>query len=150
MQVKEVMTADPACCTPNTSLQEVAQMMIGHDCGEIPVIENDKNKRLIGVITDRDIVCRTVAKGLNPLELRGVGGRKVSYFFKLLIRRPLDMTQKEMQAKRQEKNESQHASARRSQESQAIERGENRGLARRESYAPPAWTGSPFSFMRRF
>jgi len=73
MQVKEVMTADPACCTPNTSLQEVAQMMIGHDCGEIPVIENDKNKRLIGVITDRDIVCRTVAKGLNPLELRVTG-----------------------------------------------------------------------------
>ena len=73
MQVKEVMTADPACCTPNTSLQEVAQMMIGHDCGEIPVIENDKNKRLIGVITDRDIVCRTVARGLNPLELRVMG-----------------------------------------------------------------------------
>ncbi len=73
MQVKEVMTADPACCTPNTSLQEVAQMMIGHDCGEIPVIENDRNKRLIGVITDRDIVCRTVAKGLNPLELRVMG-----------------------------------------------------------------------------
>jgi CBS domain-containing protein len=70
MQVKEVMTADPACCTPNTSLQEVAQMMIGHDCGEIPVIENNENRRLIGVITDRDIVCRTVAKGLNPLELR--------------------------------------------------------------------------------
>ncbi len=60
------------------------------------------------------------------------------------------MTQKETQAKRQEKNESQHASARRSQESQAIERGENRGLARRESYAPTAWTGSPFSLMRRF
>jgi len=69
MQVKELMTGDPACCTPDTSLQEVAQMMIGHDCGEIPVIENNKNKRLIGVITDRDIVCRTVAKGLNPLEL---------------------------------------------------------------------------------
>jgi CBS domain-containing protein len=73
MQVKEIMTADPACCTPATSLKEVAQMMVGHDCGEIPVIENDKNKRLIGVITDRDIVCRTVAKGLNPLELTVTG-----------------------------------------------------------------------------
>jgi CBS domain-containing protein len=69
MQVKEVMTADPACCTSDTSLQEVAQMMIDHDCGEIPVVEDKKNKLPIGVITDRDIVCRTVAKGLNPLNL---------------------------------------------------------------------------------
>jgi HSP20 family protein len=64
------------------------------------------------------------------------------------------MTQKEAQSKRQQKNESQNASARRREESQAIERGENReartGIARRESYAPAAWTGSPFSFMRRF
>jgi CBS domain-containing protein len=66
MQVKEVMTADPACCIPETGLQEVAQMMIDHDCGEIPVVEN---KRPIGVITDRDIVCRAFAKGLNPLDL---------------------------------------------------------------------------------
>lgn len=69
MQVKEVMTADPACCTSETGLQEVAQMMIDNDCGEIPVVENKENKLPIGVITDRDIVCRTVARGLNPLDL---------------------------------------------------------------------------------
>ena len=69
MQVKEVMTADPACCTPETALQEVAQLMIDHDCGEIPVVDNKETKRPIGVITDRDIVCRTVAQGLNPLDL---------------------------------------------------------------------------------
>ena len=44
-------------------------MMIDHDCGEIPVVENKKTKLPIGVITDRDIVCRTVARGLNPLDL---------------------------------------------------------------------------------
>ena len=38
--------------------------MVEADCGEIPVI--DASKRLIGVITDRDIVCRVVAKGKNP------------------------------------------------------------------------------------
>ncbi len=70
MQVKEVMTTDPACCTSQTRLQEVAQMMVGHDCGEIPVVENKETKLPIGVITDRDIVCRTIAKGLNPLELK--------------------------------------------------------------------------------
>jgi CBS domain-containing protein len=69
MQVKDVMTADPACCTSETALQEVAQMMIDNDCGEIPVVENQEKRVPIGVITDRDIVCRTVAKGLNPLDL---------------------------------------------------------------------------------
>jgi len=67
MQVKDVMTTDPACCNSDTALQEVAQMMIDHDCGEIPVV--DSTERPIGVITDRDIVCRTIAKGLNPLDL---------------------------------------------------------------------------------
>ena len=69
MRVKDVMTADPACCISETTLQEVAQMMIDHDCGEIPVVENKENKLPIGVITDRDIVCRAVARGLNPLDL---------------------------------------------------------------------------------
>ena len=67
MKVREIMTADPACCTSETTLQEVAQMMIDHDCGEIPVV--DDTDMPIGVITDRDIVCRTVARGLNPLDL---------------------------------------------------------------------------------
>jgi CBS domain-containing protein len=69
MQVKEVMTVDPACCISETALQEVAQMMIDHDCGEIPVVESKETKLPIGVITDRDIVCRTIARGLNPLDL---------------------------------------------------------------------------------
>jgi CBS domain-containing protein len=69
MQVKEVMTADPACCLSETGLREVAQMMIDYDCGEIPVVDNKQNKKPIGVVTDRDIVCRTVAQGLNPLDL---------------------------------------------------------------------------------
>jgi len=63
MKVKDVMTADPACCISETTLQEVAQMMIDHDCGEIPVVDNKETKRPIGVITDRDIVCRAFAKG---------------------------------------------------------------------------------------
>lgn len=69
MQVKEVMTADPACCISETALREVAQMMVDNDCGEIPVVENMKTNLPIGVITDRDIVCRSVARGVNPLDL---------------------------------------------------------------------------------
>ena len=69
MQVKEMMTPNPACCTSDTSLPNVARMMVVKDCGEIPVIENTITRIPIGVITDRDIVCRIVAKDLNPLDL---------------------------------------------------------------------------------
>ncbi|HMJ24384.1 MAG TPA: CBS domain-containing protein [Pyrinomonadaceae bacterium] len=69
MQVREVMTPDPACCTADTPLPTVARMMIESDCGEIPVVDNKSSKVPVGVVTDRDIVCRTIANGLNPLEL---------------------------------------------------------------------------------
>ena len=69
MQVRNIMTDNPACCTPDTNLQEVARMMLDHDCGAIPVVESKENKRPIGVITDRDITVRAVAKGDNPLDL---------------------------------------------------------------------------------
>lgn len=69
MEVKDFMTPDPACCTPDTALRRVAEMMIEYDCGEIPVVENMASMLPVGVITDRDITCRTVAKGLNPLVM---------------------------------------------------------------------------------
>jgi CBS domain-containing protein len=61
---KEIMTPAPQCCAGETTLNEVANLMVEADCGEIPV--TDSSNRLIGVITDRDIVCRVVAKGKNP------------------------------------------------------------------------------------
>jgi CBS domain-containing protein len=70
MKVKEIMSKDPACCTRETSLQDVAVLMVEHDCGEIPVVDSMESKRPVGVVTDRDITCRTVALGKNPLELR--------------------------------------------------------------------------------
>ncbi len=69
MEVKDIMTPDPACCTPDTTLQRVAELMVENDCGEIPVVENAASMKPVGVITDRDIVCRTVAKGQNPLTM---------------------------------------------------------------------------------
>ena len=70
MKVKDIMTPDPACCTASSSLQEAAQMMVDYDCGEIPVVDNFDNYTPVGVVTDRDMVCRSIAKGLNPLELQ--------------------------------------------------------------------------------
>lgn len=69
MEVERIMTTEPACCTPDTPLQEVARLMVENDCGQIPVIENDKSRRTVGVVTDRDIVCRALAVGENPLTL---------------------------------------------------------------------------------
>jgi CBS domain-containing protein len=70
MKVRELMTSDVACCTPETSLQDVARLMVDCDCGEIPVVADEGSRRPIGVVTDRDITCRAVAEGRNPLELR--------------------------------------------------------------------------------
>ncbi len=67
MHVQEIMTADPTCCGPDTSLQEAAKMMADEDCGCLPVVDQDMKP--LGTITDRDITCRTVAEGKNPLDL---------------------------------------------------------------------------------
>jgi CBS domain-containing protein len=61
---RDIMTPDPACCSPATTLDQVARLMAQNNCGEIPII--DHADRLVGVITDRDIVCRVVADGMNP------------------------------------------------------------------------------------
>lgn len=60
MQVSEIMTEDPQCCTADNTVQEAAQLMRDWDCGVIPVI--DDSGRPVGVITDRDICCRAVAE----------------------------------------------------------------------------------------
>jgi CBS domain-containing protein len=62
---RDIMTPDPACCGPNTTLDEIAKLMVQNDCGEIPIV--DVNDCVIGVVTDRDIVCRVVAEGKNPI-----------------------------------------------------------------------------------
>jgi CBS domain-containing protein len=69
MQVQDIMTTNPACCEAGDTLQDVVKLMIDHDCGEIPVVDDRNTCVPIGVVTDRDIVCRTIGKGLNPLEM---------------------------------------------------------------------------------
>ncbi len=70
MQVRELMTESPAVCTPDTILEEVARMMVENDCGAIPVVENADNRKTVGIVTDRDITTRIVARGQNPLQKR--------------------------------------------------------------------------------
>ena len=63
MLVKDVMTPAPVCCNPDTKIDQVATLMLDQDCGIVPVC---KDSKLVGVITDRDITCRAVAKGMYP------------------------------------------------------------------------------------
>jgi CBS domain-containing protein len=67
--VSEIMTKNPVCCTPEMGIEEVAQLMLQFDCGEIPVVFSHAERKILGVVTDRDIVIRSIAQGLNPLSM---------------------------------------------------------------------------------
>jgi CBS domain-containing protein len=66
MKVKQAMHQGVQWVDPNTSIKELARLMREHDIGAIPIGEND---RLVGMVTDRDIVCRCVAAGLDVAEV---------------------------------------------------------------------------------
>jgi CBS domain-containing protein len=66
MQAQELMTKSPASVSPQDSVQRAAQLMADNDCGCVPVVEARDNSRVIGVVTDRDIALRAVAKGKSP------------------------------------------------------------------------------------
>lgn len=61
MKVKELMTRDVTTADINSTISEVAQSMKNLDVGSIPVCDNNKN--VVGIVTDRDIVLRSVAEG---------------------------------------------------------------------------------------
>jgi CBS domain-containing protein len=63
MKTREIMTENPACCTPDETMQRAAQLMLEHDCGCLPVVEDTRAKKVIGTVTDRDLACRGLAAG---------------------------------------------------------------------------------------
>jgi CBS domain-containing protein len=67
MKVSEIMTREPASVGPHATLGEVATLMKQEDCGSLPVVEN---ARLVGIVTDRDIVIRAVAAGKDAKTTR--------------------------------------------------------------------------------
>jgi len=62
----EVMTNNPVCCLPNDSVAKAAGLMKSQDIGSIPVIENEQTKKLVGIVTDRDLALKIVAEGRDP------------------------------------------------------------------------------------
>ena len=65
--VRDVMTTRPRGVTRETRLSEVAEVMEAEDVGAIPILDGEQ---LVGMITDRDIVVRAIARGLDPNETR--------------------------------------------------------------------------------
>lgn len=62
MKVRDIMTANPATCDPETSAEQAARLMEQHDCGALPVVQKD-SRRLVGMVTDRDLAIRGLAHG---------------------------------------------------------------------------------------
>ncbi|MGH1456227.1 MAG: CBS domain-containing protein [Alphaproteobacteria bacterium] len=78
MQIKDVMTQQCEWISPNATLAEAAQVMKKFDTGFLPVGENDK---LIGAITDRDIVMRAVADNAQSASVKDVMTPQIKYCF---------------------------------------------------------------------
>jgi CBS domain-containing protein len=79
MKVSEAMTRDVRVASPDETVRKAAQTMASLDAGVLPVGEKDN---LIGMITDRDIAIRGVAKGKGPkAKVRDVMTEDVKYCF---------------------------------------------------------------------
>jgi CBS domain-containing protein len=66
VKVRDVMTPNPAYCLPDTPIREVAGLMREFDCGAIPVVDGKDKRKLVGIVTDRNIAIRAVAEGKGP------------------------------------------------------------------------------------
>jgi CBS domain-containing protein len=63
MKAQDIMSRNPTCVTPETPLVEAARLMKQENIGVVPVVESEQSRRLVGVLTDRDIAIRVVAEG---------------------------------------------------------------------------------------
>ncbi len=61
----DLMTRDLTCCVPKDMVQGVAQSMKAKDIGSMPVIDSQEKKKLMGIVTDRDLALKVVAEGLD-------------------------------------------------------------------------------------
>ena len=65
MKIREVMSHDPICCVPGDKAQNVAKIMRERNVGSLPVVADQQSRKLIGMITDRDLCCSVIAEGLD-------------------------------------------------------------------------------------
>lgn len=65
-KARDIMTESPAVCTPETHAREAARMMEENDVGSLPVVEDRNSMKLTGMVTDRDLAIRILARGQDP------------------------------------------------------------------------------------
>ena len=63
MKAQDIMSKDPICVTPDASLVDAARIMKDENIGVVPVVDSERSRRLVGILTDRDIAIRAVADG---------------------------------------------------------------------------------------
>lgn len=66
MRAADLMTPEPITVLPDTPIAEVARSLRDHDVGGVPVVADELDRHLVGMITDRDIAVRCTAMGHNP------------------------------------------------------------------------------------
>ena len=67
---RDVMTADPVCVLPGDSVDKAAQIMKNEDVGSVPVVDNHQSRKLMGIVTDRDLALKVVAEGRDNRTTR--------------------------------------------------------------------------------
>jgi len=70
MTCKDIMTPDPICCVPGDSAAIAAQIMKRNDVGPVLVVSDQHEKRLVGIVTDRDLTLKVLADGRDPHTTR--------------------------------------------------------------------------------
>jgi CBS domain-containing protein len=63
---EDVMTKDPVCCVPADMVEAVAQIMKDEGVGAVPVVEDQRTRKLVGIVTDRDLTVEVIADGMSP------------------------------------------------------------------------------------
>jgi CBS domain-containing protein len=66
VKIREIMSRDPACCVLSDSAQTVAKILCDRNIGSMPVVADQQSRKLVGMITDRDLCCSVIAQGLDP------------------------------------------------------------------------------------
>lgn len=66
MNCRDLMTGNPECCTPDDTVARAAHIMRTEDVGPVPVVADLMDRRLIGIVTDRDLALKVVAEGRDP------------------------------------------------------------------------------------
>jgi CBS domain-containing protein len=70
MKSRDVMTKNPVYCVAGDTVNSAAQLMIQKNVGAIPVVDHPQSKKLVGIVTDRDLALRVVGENRNPLTTR--------------------------------------------------------------------------------